>query len=97
MVELMEAIRVFREALAGGDRKAIRISAAALLCAIGDAWLALEQRMPFGDGSDVDVADELCGAIEDLGGEVPKEGGLVMSILFSTVIKLLLEQLKGSP
>lgn len=95
MLELIEAIRVFREALSAGDRKAIRVAAAALLCAIGDAWLQLEQKVPFGDTSDVEVCGELHAAIEDLGVEVPSEGGPALTLLMSILVKLLLEQLRG--
>jgi len=101
MVELLEAISVFRAALQGGDRKAIRIAAAGLICAIGDAWLQLEQKIPFGDSPEVeaeaeaDVADAVNEAIIDLGVEVPKEGSISLSLLFSILVRLLIEQMRN--
>lgn len=95
MLELLNAIRDFRAALRSNDQKAIRIAAASLLVAIGDAWLRIESgNGPFGEGQDmIAVHDELCGAIEELGGEVPSgSGGVLISILIPIILKLLADR-----
>ena len=99
MIELLEAIKVFRAAMAAGDRKAIRVAAAGLICAIGDAWMSLEQKIPFGDGEtgaemEADTMDALHDVIDDLGVEVPMEGSVGMSLLFSILVRLLVDQMK---
>lgn len=100
MIELLEAIRVFKSALSGGDRKAIRVAAAGLICAIGDAWMSLEQKIPFGDvpsndpDAEMDTVDALHDVIDDLGVEVPMEGAVGMSLLFSILVRLLVDQMK---
>lgn len=99
MVELLEAISVFRTAMAGGDRKAIRIAAAGLICAIGDAWMSLEQKIPFGDGeagpeAEADAMEAVQGVIDDLGVQVPMEGAIGMSLMFSILLRLLVDQMK---
>jgi hypothetical protein len=98
MIELIEAIRVLRAALASGDRKAIRVAAAALFMAIGEAWLRLEQGHAIGDEPDesaVEVTGEMSALIEDLGSEVPKEGGLALAMLFRAAIQLLMKYLEA--
>lgn len=96
MLELLNAIRDFRAALRSNDQKAIRIAAASLLVAIGDAWLRIESgNNPIGEGQDtVAIHDELCAAIEELGGEVPMgAGGAILSILIPILLKLLADRL----
>lgn len=97
MVELLEAIRVFRETLRGGNRKSIRVAAAALICAIGDAWMSLEQQIPFSDSSESesDAIIELSETIADLGVEVPKEGSVGLGLLFSILLRLLIDEMKS--
>ena len=97
MKELLEAVKAFRAALADGDQKGIRIAAAGLLLTIGETWLRLEQGIPFGDdegdSSGVETAGELIGAIEDMGGEVPKEGGVLLSILLPILLRLIAQKI----
>jgi|APGre2960657373_1045057.scaffolds.fasta_scaffold249835_2 hypothetical protein len=94
MRELLDAVKTFRAALAAGDSKGIRVAAAGLLVAIGETWLRFEQGMPFGDDeSGVETTGELVGAIEDMGGEVPAEGGLLLSVLLPILLRLIAEKI----
>ena len=94
MRELLDAVKTFRAALAAGDPKGIRVAAAGLLIAIGDTWLSFEQGIPFGDDeSGVETTSELIGAIEDMGGEVPAEGGVLLSILLPILLRLIAEKI----
>lgn len=94
MTDLLNAVKLFRAALAAGDQKGIRIAAAGLLIAIGEAWQLIENGIPFGDAeeSGVETTTELVGAIEDMGGDVPVEGGLLLSILLPILLKLIAER-----
>lgn len=95
MIELLDAVKTFRAALAAGDSNGIRVAAAGLLVAIGEAWLRLEHGMPFGeeDASGVETTGELVAAIEELGGDVPAEGGVLLSILIPILLRLIAEKI----
>lgn len=95
MIELLQAVKTFRAALAAGDSKGIRVAAAGLLIALGETWLRMEQGIPFGDedASGVETAGELISAIEDMGGEVPAEGGVLLSILLPILLRLIAEKI----